>query len=183
MPVTRVSLARRSTSSNDVTPQTPQLEPAEKRRSGGRRAIRAADRSRNPLLVYAALEAGIGLYALLIPTGFALLRPAYVGLHHLDLPYGVFSAGRALLAALVLLLPTVLMGGTFPLLVRAWALRGADIGRGIGVLYAVNTAGAIAGCLLAATGAFLVAKYAPSNTGAPAKPVAATSTPANSPIH
>jgi len=31
----------------------------------------------------------------------------------------------------------------------------------------------IAGCVLAATGAFLVAKYAPSNTGTPAKPVAA----------
>lgn len=33
------------------------------------------------------------------------------------------------------------------------------------------------GCVLAAVGAFMVAKYAPSNTGAPTKPVAAPSAP------
>src|SRR5688572_22059194 len=40
----------------------------------------------------------------------------------------------------------------------------------------------LAGCLLAAAGAFLVAKYAPSNTGTPAKPTAAT-TAANPAAH
>jgi uncharacterized membrane protein len=33
------------------------------------------------------------------------------------------------------------------------------------------------GCVLAATGAFLVAKYAPSNTGGPAKPAAGVVAP------
>lgn len=36
----------------------------------------------------------------------------------------------------------------------------------------------LAGCVLAASGAFLVARYAPSNTGAVVKPVAAATTPA-----
>jgi len=36
----------------------------------------------------------------------------------------------------------------------------------------------ILGCVLAAGGAFLVAKYAPSNVGAPAKPATAQSAPA-----
>jgi len=35
----------------------------------------------------------------------------------------------------------------------------------------------ILGCVLAASGAFLVAKYAPSSTGAPSKPTAAQTTP------
>jgi len=37
----------------------------------------------------------------------------------------------------------------------------------------------ILGCVLAAIGAFMVAKFAPSNTGGPAKPVAAHSAPAS----
>jgi hypothetical protein len=39
----------------------------------------------------------------------------------------------------------------------------------------------ILGCVLAATGAFLVAKYAPSNTGAAAKPAVTSTAPAASP--
>lgn len=39
----------------------------------------------------------------------------------------------------------------------------------------------ILGCVLAAIGAFLVAKFAPSNVGAPAKPPAATAAPASNP--
>lgn len=39
----------------------------------------------------------------------------------------------------------------------------------------------ILGCILAAGGAFLVAKYAPSNTGAAAKPAAAQTSPAPTP--
>ena len=35
------------------------------------------------------------------------------------------------------------------------------------------------GCVLAAVGAFLVAKYAPSNTSAPSKPTASQTSPAN----
>lgn len=37
----------------------------------------------------------------------------------------------------------------------------------------------ILGCVLAASGAFLVAKFAPSNVGAPARPAAAAAAPAN----
>src|SRR2546427_12092243 len=80
---------------------------------------RWVDRRRNTLLAYAALEAGVGLYALLVPSLLAALRPAYVLLHRLDVPHAALASGRALLAALVLLVPTTLMGGTFPALVRA----------------------------------------------------------------
>ena len=123
---------------------------------------RFVDRSRNPLLVYALLEAAIGLYALFIPTAFVLLRPTYVALHGLGLSYTAFSAGRAVLAALVLLLPTTLMGGTFPVLMRAWTSSRRGVGRSAGVLYFVNTAGAVAGVLLA--GVFLIERFGLAGT-------------------
>jgi spermidine synthase len=122
---------------------------------------RFVDRSRNPVRVYALLEIGIGLYALIIPTLFQLLRPAYVALHELGLSYTLFSAGRALLAGLVLLFPTVLMGGTFPVLMRAWASR-SDVGRSAGILYFINTGGAITGVLLAGT--FLIERFGLTGT-------------------
>jgi spermidine synthase len=107
------------------------------------------DRRGNPLLAYAALEAGIGLYALVVPTLFVALRPAYIALRHLDLSYPVFAFVRAFLAALVLMPPTTLMGGTFPILTRFWVRARGEVGRGAGLLYFVNTAGAIAGCVVA----------------------------------
>jgi len=110
---------------------------------------RRVDRQTNPLLIYATLEAGIGLYALLVPSLFAGLHWPYLLLHRLDLSYPVFAFGRALLAALVVLVPTVLMGGTFPVLVRFFVRSRRDVGLGTATLYAVNTLGAIAGCLLA----------------------------------
>jgi spermidine synthase len=51
---------------------------------------RRVDRVRNPLLLYAALEAAIGLYELVVPELFKALRPLYVGLAHLELSYPVF---------------------------------------------------------------------------------------------
>src|SRR5438477_594972 len=43
----------------------------------------------------------------------------------------------------------VLVGGTLPLLSRDLVARGSDAGRGIGLLYGLNTLGAVAGALLA----------------------------------
>jgi spermidine synthase len=110
---------------------------------------RAVDRRRNALAWYAGLELGIGLYALLVTPLFHALEIPYVALHHLDLSYTTLASLRALLAALVLLPPTTLMGGTFPALTRYWVQAPADIGRGAGLLYFLNTSGAITGCLLA----------------------------------
>jgi spermidine synthase len=109
---------------------------------------RMVDRSRNPLAWYALLELGIGLYALVVTPLFHSLRVPYVALHGLEGSYATLAALRALLAALVLLPPTTMMGGTFPALTRYWVRASADIGRGAGLLYFVNTSGAIAGCLL-----------------------------------
>jgi len=112
-------------------------------------AGRYADRIKNPVRAYAAAEAGVGIYALLIP----LIMLAYPGLNHWM--YRVFgdrwfllSIMRFIGAAALLLIPTTLMGATLPLLSRHFVMRPWELRRSglrIGTLYAVNLFGAVAG--------------------------------------
>ncbi|MCG6955167.1 MAG: fused MFS/spermidine synthase [Gemmatimonadetes bacterium] len=113
-----------------------------------------ADRTRRPLALYGLLEAGVGLTAFVMPVLFAGVTSVYVGLsrhfgfgHELD----VLRFGLAFLALLV---PATLMGGTLPVVVRAFAGSERRLGRDIGVLYALNTFGAVVGAISA--GFFLI---------------------------
>jgi spermidine synthase len=111
---------------------------------------RWADRVRRPLLVYGVAEVLVGLSALATPVALRAVESVYVALHPVlpQLP-GALTALRFVLSIAVLLVPTMLMGATFPLVVRA-SLRGSrPLGEDASVLYAANTAGGIAGTLLA----------------------------------
>ncbi|MCS5635568.1 MAG: fused MFS/spermidine synthase, partial [Myxococcota bacterium] len=107
------------------------------------------DRRRNPLMAYAVLELFIGVYALAVPGLFGVMRSFFVELHRLDLSSVEFALARALLAGLLLLPPTVLMGGTFPILVRFFVRHRREVGRSAGLLYFLNTLGATLGTLAA----------------------------------
>jgi len=121
-----------------------------------------ADRNRRLLLVYASLEAGIALTALLFPPALDLLEQIYVWLH-LNLPdHPVLTmALRLMLAALLLLPPAVCMGGTLPVMCRFFAKR--HLSKEIGRLYALNTLGATLGAFGA--GYFLIPNFGLSLTG------------------
>ena len=113
-----------------------------------------ADRVRSPLKWYALFEAVIGLYALATPTLFKLIEHVYVALAtdvHPDAPLLTFW--RVTLGALVLGIPTLLMGTTLPLMFKF--LRGylASRGRIISRLYTANIIGAALGAL---AGAYIV---------------------------
>src|SRR5688572_25751465 len=85
---------------------------------------RRADRHPQPARLYAVLELGIAGYALLSPFLFAGLLQLFVWLHRWAEPgVALGLAMRAVLAALALLVPTVLMGGTLPLLSRELVAR------------------------------------------------------------
>jgi spermidine synthase len=122
---------------------------------GAAAAARLAPRLRRPVLAYGLLELSIAVCALAVPTGIRLVSALYVGLlgGRSALPEGS-APGAALLQLLgafaVLVPPTALMGATLPLLARHAVRRESEIGSRVGVLYAVNTAGAIAGTLCAA---------------------------------
>lgn len=111
---------------------------------------RLADRRASPLKLYAYLEMGIGLYALVLPGLVGWTRPAYVALARaLDGQPAALTLLRIGLSGLLLLAPTILMGGTLPALLRHVARSDARLGRDLGGLYGVNLAGAVCGSLAA----------------------------------
>jgi spermidine synthase len=104
-----------------------------------------AGRKIHPLKVYACLEAGIGVLGLLALGFIPLVDRVYVAAAAEGLPSMLL---RGLLAALILLPPTILMGASLPAIVN-W-VEGTP--RGVawwGWLYGANTAGAVFGCLTA----------------------------------
>jgi len=111
---------------------------------------RLADRSRHCLALYGLLEIGIGLYCLLLPWLLDGAGALYLWIGRgLATSYLGFSALQFCLVALLLVPPTTLMGGTLPLLVRFFVRDAPTLGRQVGLLYAVNTGGAVLGALLA----------------------------------
>jgi spermidine synthase len=122
---------------------------------GAAAAARAAPRLRRPVLAYGALELAIAVCALLVPWEIRGIDALYVGLlgGASALPQSA-SAATTLLqlvaAFAVLLPPTAFMGATLPLLARHAVRREEEIASRVGLLYAVNTAGAIAGTVCAA---------------------------------
>jgi spermidine synthase len=111
---------------------------------------RRIDRQQRVLPIYAGLELSIGLTALLLPLVLEAITPLYVWLHqHLHSRVFLFGLGRFLLAFGLLLVPTTLMGATLPVLSRYVVHTPARLGWNVGVLYALNTGGAVLGCFVA----------------------------------
>ncbi|HKW84588.1 MAG TPA: fused MFS/spermidine synthase [Burkholderiaceae bacterium] len=99
-------------------------------------------RQRMPLLLLlAAIEALTGLFGL-----FSLAMFERVG----DLVLGAPLPLTALVTLALVLVPTLLMGATLPLLVGHLVRRSASVGDAVGRLYHVNTLGAGAACLACA---------------------------------
>ncbi|MBI3606838.1 MAG: fused MFS/spermidine synthase [Nitrospirae bacterium] len=111
---------------------------------------RLADRTRNLLKIYGRLEIGIGVYCVLTPWLMDVVKAVYLGLaRSMDLPFGVYTLIQFFLAALIIVIPTTLMGATLPILTRFSARELGTVGRLVGALYAVNTFGAVLGTYLA----------------------------------
>lgn len=113
---------------------------------GGRYCARV----RRPLLGFALLEAGVGLYGLLVP---GLLETLPSIQQHWVAALGDGRWGHALLrfflSSAVLVAPTIAMGATLPFLAQAVVQKDEDMARRTGQLYAANTFGAVSGALLA----------------------------------
>ena len=113
---------------------------------------RHIDRCKHPLRIFAALEVGIGLFALFFPSISASLGNAYGGLVGLQGNFYLFSLARFGLCFALLLIPTALMGGTLPVVAKFAVRRLGGLGSSVGQLYAVNTLGAVVGVLAATFG-------------------------------
>ncbi|HEY8024469.1 MAG TPA: fused MFS/spermidine synthase [Burkholderiaceae bacterium] len=108
-----------------------------------------AHRTRRPLYWYGAAEAVIAAYCWITPDIFGLAHVAYVDLAQGIRPdAGQLALYQVLLGAAVLALPTILMGVTLPLLVRA-AAGVQECFAALSALYSANTLGAAFGALCA----------------------------------
>ncbi|MEW6074100.1 MAG: fused MFS/spermidine synthase [Planctomycetota bacterium] len=125
---------------------------------------RRADRTPDPLRMYALLEIGIAVAALLIPLLLDLLRASTPRLFAVLSP-DVFavSAVRFVFTFLVLFVPCSLIGGTLPVLARFIVEARGVVGQRIGLLYGLNTLGGAFGCFLA--GYHLIERYGIARTG------------------
>jgi len=111
---------------------------------------RWAGRVRRPLRLYAAMEAMVAASALALPWALRRVDAAYVWLYRTySPPPSALLAVQVAASGVLLLAPTMLMGGTLPLLASYVASRRDALGHSVGRLYAANTLGAAAGTFLA----------------------------------
>ncbi|MBN2341790.1 MAG: fused MFS/spermidine synthase [Deltaproteobacteria bacterium] len=109
-----------------------------------------ADRIKQPVVAYAVAEGVVGVCAFVIPL---IIHHMYPSINswmsaHLGNNFMLFSLVRFIAVAFVLIVPATCMGATLPLLSRHF-MRNAShmkrIGQRIGLLYTVNTIGAVLG--------------------------------------
>lgn len=108
----------------------------------------------SPVTAFGWIEALIGLYCLCLPLllsgGEPLYRWLYQSAHEVP---AALALARFTFSLAALLVPATLMGATLPILGRAVA-RSDRAGGAVGLLYALNTLGAVAGA--AASGFVLI---------------------------
>src|SRR5262249_47886634 len=102
---------------------------------------RLADPTARPIRLYAALEAGVAVCGAIATHLLARVAEPLVAFRDAAGPLA-WSLPFALVG-----LPAFLMGGTLPALLRALRPDGEAVAPTTGLLYAANTAGAVAGTL------------------------------------
>jgi spermidine synthase len=109
---------------------------------------RIADRVRSPLRLYGLLEILLVVVVLVTPLTFGLINDVYRGIYPALEGTPFLALARMILAVLALSPATIMMGATFPALVRHFT-RSSALGQAFGRLYFANTLGAVAGTLVA----------------------------------
>jgi spermidine synthase len=119
---------------------------------------RYCDRLTKHLRLYALLETLITISALSLPWALKIADAVYVWLYRSYHPaQAQLLIVQVIISALILLIPTVMMGSTLPLLGRFVTALERETGHLVGKLYALNTLGAAAGCFVA--GFFLIRAF------------------------
>ncbi|MEA2037336.1 MAG: fused MFS/spermidine synthase [Nanoarchaeota archaeon] len=109
-----------------------------------------ADKLKNPLYTFAIFEICIGIYGLLIIGLFNILPYPFLWIWNKFNPsFAIFNFIQFILCFLVLLIPTTLMGATWPVVNKAYIKHIEKVGKGTGTLYSVNSFGAIIGSWMA----------------------------------
>lgn len=114
-----------------------------------------ADRVKNHFLWFGIIELVIGCTAFISPYVLELSKSVYVATYRIvSADFFMLTAVRFLVSFLVLIIPTTLMGATFPMLAKSAFIHDQKIEHRISLLYGINTVGAVLGTLL--TGFYLI---------------------------
>jgi spermidine synthase len=123
----------------------------------------ASARLSRPLTAYGLMEVGIALTALLWIPGIEFYKTHYSSLvAMLDSNQSMLTVMKFAFSTTLLLLPTVLMGGTFPMLAQYVGKKRHKLASRGTLLYAVNTVGASLGAFMA--GFFLLSSFGVHST-------------------
>ncbi len=114
---------------------------------GSRIIAKYVDKIQNLPKAYALMELGIGLYGVLLLSIFKFLPDLYRAIYPLYKNFYAFELAQFLSVFAVLLIPTTLMGMTFPVIAKFYTRE--KIGKGIGEIYSANNLGAIFGSFVA----------------------------------
>ena len=109
-----------------------------------------ADRSGRPLFYYAMLEFGVVLAAIFVLAGHFAADSIYGWIFQWTGPESFLLVLVRIILCTALMLPAcAMMGGTLPVLARALIGNPSESGSKTGLLYAINTIGAVLGVLVA----------------------------------
>ncbi|MBN1782308.1 fused MFS/spermidine synthase [bacterium] len=114
---------------------------------GGLIGSRILKRGFSALKTYAAVEAGLAVFALLFPQLIRLDHQLYLALAAM-LPSALWMMLKAFLIAILLIVPTTLIGITLPLIAAVVVDQAKAFTTSFSRFYGINTFGAVTGCLL-----------------------------------
>ncbi|MBN2545026.1 MAG: fused MFS/spermidine synthase [Spirochaetes bacterium] len=107
------------------------------------------DKEKNNIKIFSILQFGIAVSSFLIMLLFIKMPDIFKSICQI---FNVTTETSMVIIFIVsfavLLIPTFMMGGTFPVMSKAFIKNNEQIGQGIGTLYAVNTLGGIIGAAL-----------------------------------
>ncbi len=107
---------------------------------------RFVDRTKDLIGTLSRLQIGIAAAALVVVPVLGRLPLMMIGLvRDMSGNFAGLIAAEFLIVFLVVLIPTTLMGGIFPTVVKIFTKRVDTVGRAVGNVYASNTVGAIVG--------------------------------------
>jgi len=113
---------------------------------GGFIGGKLADRAKNLLFIFGLLELGIGIFGLITIPLIHMIPPLYFKVYRAyHVSPSLYFLFQFLLCALIMLVPTTLMGATFPVVSKKVTTSLNEMGRGVGNAYSFNTFGAILG--------------------------------------
>ena len=118
-------------------------------------AGRFIDRVKRPVLTYAILELVIACTAVAVPIALQFARLTLIAIFG-GQPEPTGAGGIFQLSFIIgstfaiIMVPTMAMGATLPLLTRHAVRNESEVGNRVGLLYTINTLGAVVGILTAA---------------------------------